>query len=484
MKQIISKLRKCLCLTLSIFLLTTNIQVFAQEVQNPYRNIPILASNRIENLKYFLSEMEKHKSNMLSYGLRGHGNDMKYVATDFKYFDEWVKYYVKLKDFIREYQGSINEPNLYDFIKTYKEILQKPTQKLLAYKYTANHPKINFRKYARTEDGVMLSKLQEFYSKIDKKYHNNTAELDNIFNTKIIKEWEGFHKYLEEMIKMMESFSEEIYQQSMEIQNQIIREKITPANVLEYAYKESMFSKEKASTKLALEAMDADISAKTLVTDIMIYLKEFNIRTKDITMEHPTNLLYRANMGYSLKEKLAERAKYVEELTQLKSGSKEFIKDLNKLDEPTKRYISKKITGGAWVSVGLVVGLTLLFELIPQNSNANNVNKSLEIVDALDDIAYKIENGEATMPEMLYFYTIPENESLILNDPVHTLNFVKLTESVMAAEEILEAEKENQEQETKATTENVENSILKRYMEMQQNKKVNVGNVNVADFSF
>ena len=105
-------------------------------------------------------------------------------------------------------------------------------------------------------------------------------------------------------------------------------------------------------------------------------------------------------------------------------------------------------------------------------------------MDALDDIAYKIENGEATMPEMLYFYTIPENESLILNDPVHTLNFVKLASGVMAAEELLEAEQEIQEQETKATNENVENSILKRYMEMQQNKKVNVGNVNVADFSF
>ena len=132
-----------------------------------------------------------------------------------------------------------------------------------------------------------------------------------------------------------------------------------------------------------------------------------------------------------------------------------------------------------------MVGLTLLFELIPQNSNAaNSIDNSLAIVDALDDIAYKIENGEATMPEMLYFYTIPENESLILNDPVHTLNFVKLTESVMAAEEILEAEKEIKEQETKATNENVENSILKRYMEMQQNKKVNVGNINVADFSF
>ena len=64
MKKIIKKLKKCLCLTLSIFLLASNVQVFGQE-------IPIMSyiesmsefDKDIESLRKIFQGIEEHYAN-------------------------------------------------------------------------------------------------------------------------------------------------------------------------------------------------------------------------------------------------------------------------------------------------------------------------------------------------------------------------------------------------------------------------------------
>lgn len=472
MKTIISKLKKCLCLTLSIFLLAPNMQVFAQEaivldeISLDFELSAKKIINHTAEIKRLINEPARE------YPSRYEPNLANRIDNFISNVERMKKSY---EDFI------IKENNITHYGKM-SSLSEKSAMDILASEYINNDYYFAISSI-REQDKIIFNKLNYFikiFQNVPVKVGNNDnplVALKSRLSEENSKELDNCISYLEkrfspsEAIKDFQRYKQEVYPKI----SSYFEKAVSSTEILEYAYKNGMLPKEKAGVKLTLEAMDADVSSNSLVKNIRKYLTDFGTKIKDVKY-YPEESLMRELEGMTL----AERAKYVDELTKLEEGSKKFIEDFNKLERPAKRYIGKNITGGAWVSVGLMVGLTLLFELIPQNSNANNINKSLEIVDALDDIAYKIENGEATMPEMLYFYTIPENEDLILNDPVHTLNFVKLASGVMAAEEILEAEQE----ETKATNENVENSILQRYMEMQQNKKVNVGNVNVADFSF
>ncbi len=450
MKTILLKLRKCLCLTLSIFLLASNMQVFAQEAPgfDSFQNM----KTNLESLKKSFERLEKHYTNPKE--------ALKYYTKDFcNYATAFEKQYMEVRNEYINWCKQINTDVRAMETFSMKDLPLKEENKMI-FKNLFDKDPIEIRVsggYAESIINEMKNRKYAIYERGSMGETFGTYIADS--NVEKIYEYINFYK---NSIGDMSDKVEIITQ----IQNKTGRTIITPIEILEYAYKNDMLPKEKAGVKLTLEAMDADVSVNSLVKSIRKYLTDFGTKVKDVKY-YPEESLMRELEGMTL----AERTKYVDELTELQSGSKEFIKDFNKLDRPAKRYISKNITGGAWVSVGLVVGLTLLFELIPQNSNANNINKSLEIMDTLDDISYKIENGEATMAEMLYFYTIPENEYLILKDPVHTLNFVKLAQGAMEAEEILEAEKENKAKENKA----IENSILKNYQKQASKTDFGVG---------
>ena len=474
MKTILLKLRKCLCLTLSIFLLASNMQVFAQVAVD---------KAGLHELYFLLDEMS-----LLNRVFKGMECDIasleSFISNPTREIEEVMRVFYEKQEYVDHVNFNVNDIktsyevyrenyNLYSTIAN--TILEEGKREALALRYTQD-----LSPFLTPEDTKEISKMfpdkflnkrtlflsekkdKELYNFIKKqKYYRVVDDVSspNVVwvNDKDIEKIRSGIKYMRDKIAEMKKG----IKVATTAQQKLLRQSCTPPSVLEYAYKNGMLPKEKAGVKLTLEAMDADVSVNSLVKSIRQYLTDFGTKIKDPG-------LMKKLEGMTL----AERTKYVDELTELQSGSKKFIEDLNKLDKPTKRYIGKNIIHGTWATVGIMVGLTLLFELIPQNSNANNINKSLEIMDALDDIAYKIENGEATMPEMLYFYTIPENEYLILNDPLHTLNFVKLAQGVMEAEEILlEAEKENKAKENKA----IENSILKNYQKQASKTDFGVG---------
>ena len=463
MKTILLKLRKCLCLTLSIFLLASNMQVFAQEaivldeISLDFELSAKKMINRTAEIKRLINEPAREYSNRYE----------PHLANRIENFISNVERMKELyEDFI------IKENNITHYGKM-SSLSEKSAMDILASEYINNDYYFAISSI-REQDKIIFNKLNYFikiFQNVPVKVGNNDNPLVTLksrLSEENSKELDNCISYLEkrfspsEAIKDFQRYKQEVYPKI----SSYFEKAVSSTEILEYAYKNGMLPKEKAGVKLTLEAMDADVSSNSLVKNIRKYLTDFGTKIKDVKY-YPEESLMRELEGMTL----AERTKYVDELTELQSGSKEFIKDFNKLDRPAKRYVGKNIIHGTWVSIGLMVGLTLLFELIPQNSNANNINKSLEIMDTLDDISYKIENGEATMAEILYFYTIPENEYLILKDPVHTLNFVKLAQGAMEAEEILEAEKENKAKENKA----IENSILKNYQKQASKTDFGVG---------
>ena len=208
--------------------------------------------------------------------------------------------------------------------------------------------------------------------------------------------------------------------------------------------------KEKAGIKLTLEAMDADVSVTSLVKNIRKYLTDFGTKIKDVKY-YPTASLTRELKGMTL----AERAKYVDELTELKSGSKTFISDFKKLDRPSKRYVGKSITKGMWELP--LIGAIITAAIITEITADNNFNPAYTAsIKDISEMKNKIENGEATLQEQWLFYTDERNESLIQKDAVHTLHFVKLASMVYAEEQvIIEEEKE--------TNNKIETTFIKKY---------------------
>ena len=292
---------------------------------------------------------------------------------------------------------------------------------------------------------------------------------------------------LKEAIEYFEPRLEEIantLKLSNQMQNQIIRESVTPEKVMKYAY-EHMLPKEKASFKLAFDITYA-YNLEQMIALIRKYLREF-----------PGKIKFNKFNEYSIAKNLAKKAKgtpyrrqYIAELTEMKPNSREFIEDYiharfvsEEIKTPIKEFdglnISieevKELNTPAVKSAGksllkrlfpfLAFAAVLTAGTITEVSANNNFNNAYTVSPRnLSKTKTKIENGEATVQEQWAFYTDKRNEDLVKTDPVHTWKFVELWEGVVEAEEILlEFEKESKEQRTKEIEKSVENSLLNNY---------------------
>lgn len=426
MKKIIKKLKKCLCLTLSIFLLASNVQVFGQE-------IPIMSyiesmsefDKDIESLRKIFQGIEEHYANPKKAlgGLWSHFFD---YARDFETkYTNFMNVNIKNYEYIKEY--AINN-NYEDIVKILSEEQSFIDQKIIKLEELLPKDAVQIKVSGTRSERLIEEAKSKKYSAYSIGYDETVAVW--IKDEDVVK-IKGYIEHYREEIERMSK----IGNLNTKVRNQIVREHITPADILEYTYKTGMLPKEKAGVKLTLEAMDADVSVASLVKSIRSYLTEFGTKIKDVKY-YPVASLTRELNGMTL----AERTQYVNELTELNSGSKAFIKDLNELDRPTKRYVGKSITKGNWALplIGSILVAATITELRAENNFSASANLPL--------MKKKIEDGEASPAEKWQFYTNKRTEELVKTDPVHTLNFVQLASQAYQEEQALEekvAEEEN-----------------------------------------
>ena len=477
MKTIISKLKKCLCLTLSIFLLTSNMQVFAQEAKEldfVKENLDLI-TKELDLIKdtYEFDQNINNLRNILEKEIKLSIEDpIEYLREVSFEAKEGTFYPKSIKNFMSEYK--VTREKYYALSCSTKDIIEKGVLSELSYKYNGNLRLLNKSEKEMLDISVAFPPVRHAYDVL------NAAEPANkiLANTYCIVPHGRFRvtwinnedipkliqsvKYFENKIDEMKAGLTKIYK----ARGELLRHTFTPADILEYAYKNGILPKEKAGIKLTLEAMDADVSVNSLVKSIRKYLTEFGTKVKSEK--------YSASLTKKLKGMtLAERAKYVDELTELKLGSKTFISDFEKLDSSAKKYVGKAITKGMWELP--LIGAIITAAIITEITADNNFNPAYTAsIKDISEMKNKIENGEATLQEQWLFYTDERNESLIQKDAVHTLHFVKLAQGAMEAEEILlEAEKENKAQENKA----IENSILKNYQKQANKTDFGVGTI-------
>ena len=445
MKQIIVQVVKGFLFIMGIFLIM-NIQVFSQTAQ--LSGIQQLNEER-EILKRIIIDLSVSKQRI--------GASVTPIGTN-ELSVSFDNYKNSLNNLKEQYITYMQKEQSY-----YTQMMPKKYMEELTHKYTGESNEIReLVSIVRGKDEAIFYKLEkmtdiiEFLS--DRKLSGLGTSLpyEELLSETQLQEWNNCVIYLTNRFKKgleAKTIAEikNVYKENL-VQMAVLFEKsVSPGDIMEYAFRYGMLPKEQEGIKLVLQTMNNEIPVRIIAKNIISYLTDFNIRVKNATYSDLE----------SLSKELVEmtvirRAQKVEEIVELNTGSQSFIKDLKKLDKPTKSYISKGITKGFWVLAGLGAIATAAYITDVATDNHFDSDRTMSSRD-LSTIGKKIENGTANVKEKFAFFTNPTTEGYVEEDPVYTLAFVQFASDIYAADELLDTLKAQGQQ----IRNNVEQDVLK-----------------------
>ena len=437
MKQIIHEFKKYFCLTLGICLITSSVPSFSQETDFLE---PILLRDIKEYNLAFGKQLEDLTLFINGIGMRD------------TLIDELIEKYNAL---IKEEDKILSRTKLVNLY--YREPLE-----IIAFNKYIDLGGLEALETMRLQDRILLNKIKTSFYFVENKYPKVVFEpAYGILGKERSEEFKNCIKYFEKRFgedKIYEALKNDfaaynrgLYPKMTEF---FIKTGVDPVEVLRIAYKElDMFPKEKAGIKLVVDAMDSDILVPKLVEKIRSYLTNFGKGIRDVKWYPPESIAKELEAM-----SIAKRTQYTYEITELKPGSKNFIKDVKKLDVPGKRYVIKNITQGLWPLA--IVGAIATAAYITTLSAENHYNNTTKSQRELAEIGKKIENGTATKAEKYVFFTNPISKQFVETDPVYTLNFVKLAYDVYQADKLLN---EIKSEEAQRQQQDVENEFMNNY---------------------
>ena len=439
MKQIITKFKKYICLIIFIILFFSNIPTFAQEADFL---APLSMGNVMPYSQNFIAQIDdlywQFNSN---YGMYDRGR--RWIKNS----PTWYKQLIAEEDRILFYTRAL-------------DVADKDAMEIITYtKYLYNGTSESLNTL-RLQDQIVLKKLKELIELIiNEEYLNTELPYSELIGPKKTNEFKNCIIYFKNRFASKNfydslkasviSYNSTIYTTKMV---PFFKNTVDPIDILKYAYLEILPQKQKAGIELMFSAMDTQILKHELTSKMMKYLTDFGEGITDLKFY---NLTYLRGM---LKGKnIAQRTKYVEEITQLQPGSKNFIQDVGKLKLPANRYVRKSITDGLW-PLGIICAIITTASITDVIAE-NHYNKATVSQRDLAEIGKKIENGTATKAEQWLFFTNPISENFVATDPVYTLNFTKLALDIYQAENFLKEIKTKETEQQK----DLENKILDSY---------------------
>ena len=430
MKSTVIRPLKIFCFIFIILLVMSNVSVYGQ------RNNHFLLSPSIDNIK-------SYRENFLNY-INTIEHNFKYHSPDFwknssmEHFNGALYKYRQLimaEDNILSYTRALDvaDKEVIDIV-VYNRYLANDSDKLLS--------------TIRLEDEIVFNKLKtllEFIKSKSSFKYKTFLTSGKLIGAKKEKEFENCIKYFQNRFdeNFYKTLERDVERYNKEIYSKVIsffREAAKPEDIMEYAFKNSLLPQEKAGIKLTLEAMDSEVSLSKLVKSIRGYLVEFGSKVKNVKY-YPVSSLTKALQEMDI----IERTRYVDEITELKSGSKNFVKDFEKLGKAEQKYVGRNITKGFWFLSG--VGAVLTAAYISDISADNHFSAEYTLSNRdLVGIGRKIENGTASIEERFEFFINPVTEEYVKKDPVYTLNFVDLVSNIYTADKLLETLKTQEQQ--------------------------------------
>ncbi|MBO4707776.1 MAG: hypothetical protein J5594_04385, partial [Elusimicrobiaceae bacterium] len=265
-KQVIVKIRKRVHLFV-FFLLLSSVPVFAQDLIT-YDIFVQQMSEDINKLNEILEKLT------FTYELK------KLSQEDIdRLFEEFKETYIDVRSKYLTYSEDLNigaskeaiELSSFRYTHAYKEVpisITKKDEIMLSKELIQPWHTIEWR------DGIGINNRNKYRKIIDTEiplnedFHNMRSYC---LNDSEMQVFDDFFKYFNSRIREMSK----VVDANKKIQNYLIRETMSPLQIMEYAFKNGMLPKEKAGVKLVLEAKDADVSVTTLVKGIRSYLTRF-----------------------------------------------------------------------------------------------------------------------------------------------------------------------------------------------------------------
>ena len=448
MKKLIMYPGKYFYLMLGIFLFTSSVNLYGQEYVHELSNAInklIESFNFTETELFLFYDQLKDpnilmKENIKPLNLEQLGKSMKKLesisrkyALTYEYYD----HYIKIANRIIE-KGTLEELSRLYFDPDFTGIVSKKLQN-------------------SKEFGIVSEMLPQNLVKILPKSLSNPelqytgpSTLRNYLlcmeKTDVEKAKEAV-EYMQGKINEMKEGIARIEQAKVEL----IRQKYTPLDIMEYAFKH-MSDQERAALGLVLKARDVAVKPNEMAKSIMTYVTEYRV---ELNQYFPSV----KDVAAELKEMTAlKRVEYADEIAGLKSskGAQKFITDYEKLDMLEKRVV-RKGAQGVWGLTALAAIGTAAYIVDIAADNHFNAGYTMSNRE-LATIGKKIENGTANFKERFAFFRSPSSKKLVETDPVYTLSLVQLASDIYAADELLKGLKQAQEQET---NDKVKQGVLK-----------------------
>lgn len=413
--------KKLLCLLISSVLFTSNIQVFAQEVQVT----KAISANEIKELDNQFAEVGKMLSslrNTFNKKLLGLGklNQPEYYKNRL-FFENIGLAQEKIEQLDKAYINLLDKT--YSYTDYIFEEEGKTALERLTYKYLGT-PGLSVKNY-HLEEGARLEKIRGILEGLEKTWFDastfneimvTTKNQENVMND-LVTYLEQRLTEVHEVFNRTAQRNEEIY-----INNtaEIFEKHITQDDVLKRAIR-VIPQEDREAIGLFLKSDNLKASKIELAKGIRRYAEA--IGNKNIPSVF--NLLKRGvyNTAEAKEFNKAVKSKYE-----------------NLLDDfpifHNGRYISPQWTIRRMMRSAplMVLGTVLTISVITEVRNDNSFDNNSFGIRKMKNLKSKIEKGDASFTEALMFYSDDSSFSAVNKDPNHLINAISLALATKQAE--------------------------------------------------
>ncbi len=437
MKLLSSQIKKLFCFTLSISLLFSNVNIFAQDMNLPPTRQLVKDEiwPRLMELQPALVETQTSFEELFTAVQTGEVAQYQKLIS---------KYQENLKNASHIYSSYKGKYNAYDAFLTSEEFT--PEVARLARQY--GKPGEGLPEFFILEKDVLFGKI------------NSEIEwLKGQSNEEIARRIIGLDSdlpYLQEVLSNRFHYEDMINYNKIDMKAynldsksaKYIREHLTPEDVLGYAY-QSLNYKSKES-KAVKAAVDLDLKLHYKPQDMHTFIK--GIREYYRKFRHMQAPGYIKLMRSVRAMSFAERENYLLNVVapNLEKGDRKLITDIVKSHPTQTPFIKKLLSEGPMI----IIGSALIVFTITSIASANNFTpvsmspgKFAEIKQAID-----ANDPNLTLKDITAFYDSPLAEQVISKDLDHAILFSNIVLSAKHIEESMEEKQKVDEQKTEEYT--------------------------------
>ena len=428
MNKFSSKIKKTFCLILSISLLFSNINVFAQDMHIPATR-PIIKEQLwnllIKKLEPALVETQYSYEQLYKAVQAGDAARYQPLIADYQ------RNLANASHIYSEYKGIYNA---YNAFLTQEEATAEVER--LARQYLAA-PGEELPQHFVLEEDVLFSKLRSIIGKFDNMTPAQISEEMLGFKSEIPFLQENLLHHFERLDMMdYHRINMRAYKLDMKSSKYI---HVKPHEVLEYAYKH-LNSQARAGADLHLQLSTNPEEIIPFIRSMKRYYRNFKQVKVPSFIKMFRNL---RSMNYAARENYL----LTEVTTDLTEGNLKLIKDIEKFQTGTRApFVKNLMKSGPLVIIGsIAIALTVTYIAAGNNYTASSMTpgKFAELKTAIEN-----NDPNLTVEDLFNFYESDRAEELIINDIDHALAFSNMILSAKETENDMQllADRYNEEQ--------------------------------------